>query len=29
MKARLEPADDGILRIHYLAPLGNGSGGKE
>lgn len=29
MKARLEPADDGILRIHYLAPLGNGSNGKE
>ncbi|WP_456427239.1 ABC transporter ATP-binding protein [Rhodocaloribacter sp.] len=29
MKTRLEPSDGGILRIHYLAPLGNGSNGKE
>ncbi len=29
MKARLEPSDGDILRIHYLAPLGNGTNGRE
>jgi len=29
MKARLELSDDDIPRIHYLAPLGNGTNGSE
>ncbi len=29
MKARLESADGDSVHIHYLAPIGNGSGGKE